>query len=171
MGEIKSTLDIIMEKAKGFTVTEQEKKAFRERAFEEEVYGLLQKYLDGLMDVERFKEEIRGLGEGRQKEVREVLKKACMERIDPEAENGPILEVIESLVGIATQPISRIISEFVANLESIKRTKEKVLSESLVKKGISGSAIIPNIRALPEWEQNLSEIKAEFHERLRQIRG
>ena len=55
MGEIKSTLDIIMEKTKGLTMTEEEKTAFKSKEMEGKVKGALQKFLDGILDVERLK--------------------------------------------------------------------------------------------------------------------
>ncbi|MFH1480796.1 MAG: hypothetical protein ABIG67_05985, partial [Pseudomonadota bacterium] len=111
MGEIKSTLDIIMEKAKGFTVTEEEKKAFREKEIEGEVHGIFQKYLDGFMDIEKLKEEIQRFGESRQRMVIEALKKACMDRINQRSDNAPLLEVLDRLLGIDIQPIVKILAE------------------------------------------------------------
>ena len=43
MAEIKSTLDIIMEKAKRFSVTEEEKKGFKRQELEGKIKGLVQK--------------------------------------------------------------------------------------------------------------------------------
>ena len=51
MAEIKSTLDIIMEKARDINVSEEEKKAFQRNEFEGKARGLLQKLLDGLLDL------------------------------------------------------------------------------------------------------------------------
>ena len=43
MAEIKSTLDIIMEKAKKFSVTEEEKQGFKRQELEGKIKGLVQK--------------------------------------------------------------------------------------------------------------------------------
>ena len=58
MAEIKSTLDIIMEKAKKFSVTEEEKKGFRRQELEGKIKGLVQKALDGVLDYGRFQTEV-----------------------------------------------------------------------------------------------------------------
>ena len=63
MGEIKSTLDIIMEKTKGLTMSEEEKEAFQKKETEGKVRGFLQRYLDCVIDLERLKAELLGLGE------------------------------------------------------------------------------------------------------------
>jgi len=65
MGEIRSTMDIIMEKAKGLTMSEEEKETFRKKETEGKVRGFLQRFLDGFIDAERLKDEIGSLGEER----------------------------------------------------------------------------------------------------------
>ena len=94
MGEIKSTLDIIMEKTKGLSMTEEEKKELKKTEIEGKVRGLLNKFLEGILDLERLKREWSNLGEDRQEIAREVLKKECLNRIDPGADNNPLLEAL-----------------------------------------------------------------------------
>ena len=48
MGEIKSTMDIIMEKTKGLTMTEEEKAEYKHKELTGKVRGLIQKFLDGI---------------------------------------------------------------------------------------------------------------------------
>ena len=58
MGEIKSTLEIIMEKTKDLTLTEEEKKEFKQKDMAGKIKGIIQKFLDGTLDLNRFKTEI-----------------------------------------------------------------------------------------------------------------
>ncbi len=55
MAEIRSTLDIIMEKAKNLTVTDEDKKDFVEKEVQGRVKGLFQKYLDGILSTQQLK--------------------------------------------------------------------------------------------------------------------
>ena len=52
MGEIKSTLDIIMEKTKGLTMSEEERTSFKEKELTGKVKGLVQKYINGFLRLE-----------------------------------------------------------------------------------------------------------------------
>ena len=61
MGEIKSTLDIIMEKTKGLTMTEEEKTEYRQQELTGKVRGLIQKFLEGVLKLEKFKVEVAAL--------------------------------------------------------------------------------------------------------------
>ena len=169
MGEIKSSLDIIMEKTKGLTVSEEEKKTFQKDEVDRKVRGIFQKFLDGLMDLERAKMEVVSLGEERQRMAREALKKECLDRIDPEGDPSPFLAVLEHLAGVDPHPLGEILSEFQRDLETQKKGTESVLRKRLKKQGISGSAVIPNLKVNPEWIRYLSETREEFREKLESL--
>ena len=162
MGEIKSTLDIIMEKTKGLTMTDEEKEAFQKSEMEGKVRGFLQKYLDGLMDIDAITERVVQFGEKQESIAKEALKKECLHRMDPEADNSPLLEVLEHVAGEETQSFHKILSEFHGNLDKKKRDMEKELMRRLKKEGISGSAVIPNFQADPEWKGFMSKMKEAF---------
>ena len=53
MSEVKSTMDIIMEKARNLTVTDEDKKEFAEKEVRGQIKGLFQKYLDGILSVKQ----------------------------------------------------------------------------------------------------------------------
>ena len=166
MGEIKSTLDIIMEKTKGLTMSDEEKRAFQKSEVEGKVRGLLQKYLDGFMDLDILREEINAFGENRHKMAREALIKGCMDRIDPEEENTPIFDLLEHLSDVASGPIRKAQTEFYRDLEEGRAVREKGLMERLQERGISGSAVIPNLNADPEWVRYRSEMGERFKEKV-----
>jgi len=166
MGEIKSTLDIIMEKTKGLTMSEEEKKTFKKNEIEAKIRGFLQKFLDDRMDLERVRKEVVSLGEERQRMAREALKKECLDRVDPEGDPSPFFDVLEHLAGVDPHPLGEILSEFQRDLEARKKEKESVLRKRLKKKGISGSAVVPNIRANPEWIRYVSETGKEIRAKL-----
>ena len=162
MGEIKSTLDIIMEKTKDLIMTDEEKRAFQKSEVEGKIRGLLQKYLNGMMSLETLRKEINAFDENRYKMAREALIKGCMDRIDPEAENTPIFDALERLADIETGPLRKVQTEFHRDLEEGRAVREKGLMERLQERGISGSAVIPNLNADPEWVQYMSEMEERF---------
>ena len=169
MGEIKSTLDIIMEKTKGLTMTEEEKEAFRNKETEGKVRGLLQRFLDGFIDAERLKDEIGSLGEKRYAMAREALLRECMGRMEPGADNTILLDALENAVGLDIAPIQKIILDSNQDLEQQKVDRKQVLQKNLKGLGISGSAVIPNIHADQEWIRHLSEMNRGFQKKLKNI--
>ena len=58
-----------------------------------------------------------------------------------------------------TTAISNVLADLEDRLEKQRSEREKRLTAELNQKGISGSAVIPNVEADPEW----AEFKAEIH--------
>ena len=169
MGEIRSTMDIIMEKAKGLTMSEEEKEAFRKKETEGKVRGLFQRFLDGFIDAERLKDEIGSLGEERYAVAREALVRKCMGRMEPGADNTILLDALENAAGLDIAPIRKIILDYNKELEQQKMDRKQVLQKNLEGLGISGTAVTPNIHADQEWSIHLSEMNKGFQEKLKNI--
>jgi len=166
VGEIKSTLEIIMEKTKDLTLTEEEKKEFKQKDMAGKIRGIIQKFLDGILDLNRFKMEIAALEEDNQDMVTRLVIDESLQKISPEDDNTLVLQILDTREGIDTASIKEILTGFKERLSEEKAVYEKGLMKSLKNKEISGSAVIPNINADPHWIDNISEIKKAFEERL-----
>lgn len=165
MAEIKSTLDIIMEKAKKISVTDEEKKAFKRRELEGRIKGLIQKYLDGFLDLNRLRMESASLGEGAQEEIAEGMRAEALKRIKPGAQNEALLEIL-SLAGMDKRPVEMLLKDFEERLRRQRATCEKTALERLRERGISGSAVLPNLEGDEDWLRALSEAERDFQEKL-----
>jgi hypothetical protein len=165
MGEIRSTLDIIMEKTKGLTMTAEERVAIQRNEIEGKIRGLVQRYLDGALDLERLREEITTMGGDKQGMAMESLKEEC-KHLDPEGDPFPYLKILETVLKVDTGPVKRVISDYHQEMDQRKRSWEGRAIEQLHRKAISGSAVVPNLRADPAWLDVVSKEKLAFHERL-----
>ena len=95
-----------------------------------------------------------------------MIREESISKIEPGETNEPILRILEEVTGLDTVSIRTALKGFEGRLEQEKGVREKELIKSLDKKGISGSAVIPNIQADPEWAQHVSEMRDEFQEKL-----
>ena len=59
MAEIKSTLDLVMEKTKNLSLSSEEKQTQRNKEIEGRIRGLLQKYQDQLITLDQFTSDYR----------------------------------------------------------------------------------------------------------------
>lgn len=168
MGEIKSTLDIIMEKAKRFSVTEEEKKGFKRQELEGKIKGLVQKVVDGVMDSERFQVEVTALQAKEKELVDRILKEEVVARIELGSNNEALLRILENIAGPASPAIRKVLAEFEKKAEKEKESRRKTAVENLKKKGISGSAVLPNLEADPEWIRMRSEVKRQLQKEIRE---
>ena len=169
MTEIKSTLDIIMEKAKKFSVTEEEKEGFRRRELEGKIKGLVQKTLDGILDSERFQVEVAALQAKEKELVNQILEEEVVGRIEVEANSEALLKMLEDIAGPASPAVKNALADFEKKGEKQKESRRKALLESFKKKGISGSALLPNVDADPEWARIKSEMRTQLQEKIRKV--
>lgn len=167
MGEIKSTYDIVMEKAKGITVSEEEKKEFQIRELKGRVKGWLQKYLDGVLNTEKIREELEGLDRVKREVAGALMKKECTDRLDLQGDNSPILELMDEVLGLDTKKIREVLFICLDALERKKAGHEENILDQMKKRGISGSAIVPNLAADQEWTNTLSHMEEDLRDRVR----
>jgi len=170
MGEIRSTLDIIMEKTKDLKISDEEKEAFKEQEMTGKIKGLIQKFLDGIIDMEQLRGEVSGLVEKGGDMVKRLIREESVSRIELEGNNEPLFRLLEEITGSEVDSLREVLKAFEKRLEREKDTREQGFKKRLEKQGISGSAVLPNIHADPEWSRYVSEIKEEFQERLASYR-
>jgi len=168
MGEIRSTLDIIMEKTKGLTISEEERKAIERNETEGKVRGLFQRFLDGALSLEKFQGEITAMEGEKQSMALAFLKEECR-CLDPDGDMSPYLRVLETILKANTALLKKAVSTYHAEMDQRKRSWETRSMEGLRNRGISGSALVPNLRADPAWIAVVSEEKAALHKKLASI--
>lgn len=156
MGEIRSTLDIIMEKTKGLTMSDEEKRALREREISGRIKGLVQRYRDSLLDLDRLKVEMAHLQERDKEAADRLIREELFMRLEPENDKVGLLRALEEILKIDAEPIRQRLSDLKAELEEDRSAYEKVLLERLRKRGISGSAVMPNVAADGDWQALVS---------------
>jgi hypothetical protein len=167
MAEIKSTLDIIMEKAKKLTVSEEEKVAFKHKELEGKIRGLVLKYLESFIDLDRLKAEFTPLQEEEKEMVREILKEDVLGRIQLGQNNDPLLNMLSNTIGMNIAPIKEVLNQFEKRMDREKESRKKILEQELRKRGISGSAVIPNLNGDGIWLRTVSELNQLFREKMK----
>lgn len=166
MGEIRSTMDIIMEKTKDLTMTDGEKEDLSHRELAGKIKGLIQKFLDGITNLDRLKVEAAALREGNQDKFDQIIKDEAIKRIELEGTNKPVFTLLENAANIDTAPIHNVLADSEQKLGNERGVRELELRDRLKEKGISGSAVLPNIKADPEWNDFVSNLKQEFREKV-----
>ncbi|MDY7035960.1 MAG: hypothetical protein SV375_07340 [Thermodesulfobacteriota bacterium] len=169
MGEIKSTLELIMEKTKGLTMSDEEKRALKQREVSAKVKGLVQRFLDGIINIERLRIEATAIGKNKEDLLRRVIIEESINRIVPGKNNKPILEILGIVNGMDIDPVTDILMNFEQKFEREKDASEKLLREKFEKRGISGSAVLPNLEVDPEWSRYVSEFRVATQEKLKDL--
>ncbi len=119
----------------------------------------------GSLDLEKLRGEITAMEGDRREMALASLKEAC-KNLDPDGDAFPYLRIIEAILKLDTDPVKKVLSAYHEGMAHLKRSWEARAMERLRRQSISGSALVPNLRADPAWLDVVSEQKAAFHKKL-----
>jgi hypothetical protein len=171
MGEIKSTLDLVMEKTKNLNLSDKEKQDQKNKEIESRLRGLVQKYQDKVISLEQFKAEYQALRKdyntaGTQNEL--LLKLLC-NRIELGQDNQALLGLLSQFADSGTGGIVSVLQDFDLDIQTAAGAQSKIAKDNLANKHfISGSAVVPNLESDPVWRTKIAEIRADFEAKLNQ---
>ncbi len=161
MTEIKSTLDLILEKTKHMTLTEEEKAELRLKEIREKIKGWIQKYRDKSLRLDALQNELkRTEQEYDTADVTNLMKKELIRSVEPELDNVPSFDLLEQLLGESTERLSRLLDTFYQRMDEEKKRIADTIGHTLAEKGISGSAVVPN----PVNDEGWKTVHAEMLE-------
>lgn len=170
MAEIKSTLDLIMERTKNLTMTADEKKALQKKEWEGRVKGWVQKYLDGTMHLEELKSHIES-SRAKFQYLPDVIRVEIVQHIHPERNNEPLLQILEEALNIPAEPIADLITKFQDSLNTAMIARSEAIKKTLEQKKVYGSSVIPNVDHDKEWQEYVHTLRAGFRDKVASLIG
>jgi hypothetical protein len=170
MGEIKSTLDLVMEKTSHLNLSTEEKQkqdlVEAKRAFK----GLLQRYEDDLLSLEQLKDKLDRLREDSSAE--DAWKcNTILDRIDPNQDNTIWLVLLEECFGFNCSGLASVLEEYRKELGQAEEkwcNKLKVTLEE--DHNIRGSAVVPNPESDPHWESEKTGFQKNFQKTMKDLK-
>ena len=164
MAEIKSTLDLVMEKTRHMTLSADEKREQNLMEAKKVFKGLLQKYQDDLLPLDRLKEQVNRLQNTSSKEIG-WMRSELLDLIDLDRDNTPWLTVVKEIFGFDTIALEADIKEYRQALSTAEEQRKIDVKQRLMQEyNISGSAVMPNIEADAHWKVEKAEIQTRFRE-------
>ncbi len=167
MAEIKSTLDLVMERTRGLSMTDTEKKEMKDKELSGKIQALIERYFNNYMGLKWLETELNNMGND--PKIREALKIEILERLSPNSDTDKLLEALEGLLGVRADNYRKIITEHNKALEEKKESFSKKLRADLIDQNISGSAVLPNIAANPGWKAELEKMSGEFRNKIKSV--
>lgn len=167
MGEIKSTLDLVMEKTRHLTLSQEEKEAQNRIEVNKRLQGLLQKYQDNLLRKENLNKELDNLKIAYNLNVDEMLADLLLNSLKIGRDNTVFFELLNEIFGLNLSGIETIFQNFKATVKSAsKKRVDQIKTDLSVKRFISGSAVVPNLESDREWLSMLGHIMDGFDQTL-----
>ena len=171
MGEIKSTLDLVMEKTKNLNLSDAEKQTQKDKEIESRLKGLVQKFQDEIISLEKFKAEYHSLRKaynlaaGKHK----LLLNAICARLELGKDNQALIDLLFQFADSDIEGIALVLQDFDTAIQTAASAQSQIAKNQLAGKHfISGSAVVPNLNSDPAWRNKVEEIKAEFQAKLNQ---
>jgi len=171
MGEIKSTLDLVLEKTKNLTLSSEEKEEQQQKEIENRIKGMMQKYQDGILPKNRLITDYEILKKEYNMSQNRALITEVTKRIEPDRDNQPLLEVLQECCAIDTATIESIIEDFRKAYLAASQNRMELLKENLAQQyKIAGSAVLPNLEADGQWRQEAREMRVGYEDQLNRVK-
>ena len=167
MGEIKSTLDLVMEKTKHLSLSKAEKEKQQRVEVKKTLRGLVQKFKDQQLKPEMFTKELKALEEQYRLTDRHMLVDEILDQMDLEQENTQLLILLKDVCVKEITGFESVLEDFINELTEAKNNRSDEIRRDLSDKhAISGSAVIPNLDADTEWRSVYEKIHSIYEKNL-----
>lgn len=158
MAEIKSTLDIVLEKTKHLMLTPEERRAMERREHLEKVAGMVQRFVDGVWTMDQMVEAWKDMPEQYQEEARRSMLQRLLGFLNEQASLETFLSAFRALASTADAPfvdrLARLAAEN-ANADPSWNTRRRRLLAQLAEKGVRGDAVHVTPALDPQWQESL----------------
>ena len=171
MGEIKSTLDLVMEKTKNLSFSDEERQGQKNKEIESRIRGLLQKFKDQVLNSANLRSEYQKLQKDYDLSANVPLIKEICRQIELGEDNHAWFELLAWFKVADIEGVSSVLNEFDEVIDAAARERSKILKDKLTEKHfISGPAVVPNLEADKAWREQAGEIRAKFEPLLNQAK-
>jgi len=174
MAEIKSTLELALERTKKLAISEKEKEEIRQKKLLEKATRLFHRYREGHAPLSELQKEIERMDEKTSAGVKEFLLSQWIDALSLKEEDERLIKGIEWLKnGHLEEVLERFHHLFSQYREEMEKTRHDVrtqLAEGLKREGIEGSAIEPNVEGNPLWKEAVEKLDHLYGAKLEEIR-
>jgi hypothetical protein len=181
--EIKSTIELAMEKTKDMVLSSDEAEEMRLKELREKAQGLANRYLAGDVSVGEIKENVEGFEEKSRSLFRGQVALSLVDALNLDTENERSMQALVFLAGEKDlkgplSEVNTLVARYRHAVAGETEELELTLKEELKRVGISGSAVKPKVKgslkykeasekARKDCELKLSELKQRMEGMLR----
>ncbi len=167
MGEIKSTLDLVMERTRHLSLSEEEKASQTQAAYAKRLQGLLQQYGDQVFTRADFLKRFEALQTEMGRAEQQVPVEALIAHIDPDQDNARWLALMAHVAPALCDPLQAHLDDYRLQRSDLLAAGGQDQRDRLFREhGISGTAVMPNPGQDPACRQNLSRLRQSTIARL-----
>lgn len=164
MGEVKSAIELAMERTKNLIMNDREKEAHIQKEKEMKVRTILRRYLEEMLGTDEAKKELEAIEDA--ESGRTIVVGAILDEIDLKSGSKRLFELFHALkISLSESSVKELEGLGKAFVDRMERTTSVIQEKILLKlseQGITGDAVEPNIEAWQDWKDSLKDIEMRF---------
>jgi len=174
MGEIKSTLELALERTRNLSMTPEERQEIKRQEVLKKATGLSHRYMEGHVSLHEVLREIERMTDEEKSKVKKILLSHWMEALSLENDPERLFNGIESLMGMKISEVREkfqlLVSEYQVERKKTEQDLERQAIEQLRSERYSGTAVVPRLEGNPQWRERTQAVNDFFHKRVEEIR-
>jgi len=174
MGEIKSTLELAMERTKKFAISAKAKEEIKQKEVLQKATSLFHRYREGHLPLNEIIKEIERMEENTGTTVRKLLLSQWIDALSLDDDDERILKGIESLeqrsIDEVKQKFHHLLSQYEGEQQKIKEKVRVQFTEALRKDSIYGSAVEPKLEGSEIWKKEIEKLSHSYKKKLEEIK-
>jgi hypothetical protein len=173
MAEIKSAIELAMEKTRNLVVDSKEREAMAIKDIEDKVKAVLRRYMEEMVDDEDAAKELNKINADLTLK-RTLIVDAVVEEFDVRKNNEPLLALMYAagidLPETIRSELETLSKTFREAVEARKIAVRERISDNLAESGIAGNGIEPNLVAWDEWREEVEQAGNAFKQRMEELK-
>ena len=174
MGEIKSALELAMERSKRYAISDAERVKIKEKEVLQKAIGLFHRYKEGHVSLSEMTREIERMDEKTREKVKETLFSQWVDALWLDDDSKRFLDGIEAIKGRGLNEMKEKFEKFItayhAEIDQARKRMSLELADDLKNEGIYGDAVEPNVQGSKGWQNLLDTVNRSHQETLDKIK-
>jgi hypothetical protein len=174
MAEIKSALELALERSKKYVISDEEREKMRQKEILQKAMGLFHRFKEGHLSINEMMKEIERMDDKMRERVKEILLSQWTEHLALDPDSERLFDALESLKGRSLQSLREkfesLRSVYHHEIKEARQTLSLDLAEALKSEGIDGDAVEPNPEGSEKWESRVERIDRSHQGRLNEIK-
>jgi hypothetical protein len=174
MGEIKSTVELAMERTKKFAISEKEKEEMKQKEILQKATSLFHRYREGHLPLNNILKEIEKMEKKIAITVKKLLLSQWIDALSLDDDDERIFKGIESLkqrsIDGIKQKFHSLLSQYLSEKEKVKEKVKVQFAEALRKDSIYGSAVEPKLEGAELWKKEIEKLDQFYRVKLEEIK-
>ena len=174
MAEIKSALELAMERSQKYVISDEEREKIREKEILEKAMSLFYRQRDGSLTADGLLREIERMDQKVKRKVKGVLVSEWTDALSLDNDSEKTFLAMELIAGQNFDPmkqrLKKLLSSYRKETEKARQKMSAQLAGELKREGIEGDALEPNVEGSNDWERLVRKTAGPYHEKLNEIK-